>query len=184
MPHVYDDFSAIAARIPDAVAVEFCHRDGIDRITFGELAALAEHAAASLADLGVGAGDCCAILAENHYRWFVAYLGVLRLGAVAVPLDTAYDVSQVRTVLQDSGARVLVASPRFLDVARAAVSGLQPSPPVLLVSGSADGRRGNSRRRRLPAPRRRRFPPVRPPSPTRRSCSTPPAPPATRKASC
>ncbi len=139
MPHVYDDFSAIVARIPDAIAVEFCHRDGIDRITFGELAALAEHAAASLADLGVGAGDCCAILAENHYRWFVAYLGVLRLGAVAVPLDTAYDVSQVRTVLQDSGARVLAASPRFLDVARAAVSGLQPSPPVVLVSGSAEG---------------------------------------------
>ena len=31
MPHVYDDFSAIASRIPDTVAVEFCHRHGVDR---------------------------------------------------------------------------------------------------------------------------------------------------------
>ena len=139
MPHVFEDFSAIASRIPDAVAVEFCHRHGIDRITFGELAALAGHAAATLAGLGVGAGDRCAILAENHYRWLGAYLGALRLGAVPVPLDTAYDVPQVRTVLRDSGARVLIVSPRYLDVAREAAGASQPSPALLLVAGSADG---------------------------------------------
>ena len=110
MPHVYDDFRAIASRIPDTVAVEFCHRTGIDQVTFGELAVMAEHAASTLSGLGLGAGDRCAILAENHYRWFVAYLGILRLGAVAVPLDTAYDVSQVRTVLRDSDAKAIVAS--------------------------------------------------------------------------
>jgi len=139
MPHVYGDFSAIASRIPGTVAVEFCHRHGVDQITFGELAALAEHGAATLAGLGVRAGDRCAILAENHYRWFVAYLGTLRLGAVAVPLDTAYNVPQVRTVLRDSDAKVLVASPRYLDTAREAAEAMAPAPAVLLLSGSAPG---------------------------------------------
>jgi len=118
MPNICDDFQAIAARIPDAVAVEYCHRAGIDEVTFGELAGLVERAAATLAGLGLVAGDRCAILAENHFRWFAAYLGILRLGAVAVPLDTAYSAAQVRTVLRDSEARAIVASPRFLETAR------------------------------------------------------------------
>ena len=120
MPHIYDDFRAIASRIPDAVAVEYCHRAGIDQVTFGELAAQAEQAASTLSARGVGAGDRCALLAENHYRWFVGYLGILRLGAVAVPLDTLYSVSQVHTVLRDSNAKAIVASSRYLDTARSA----------------------------------------------------------------
>jgi long-chain acyl-CoA synthetase len=139
MPHIYDDFRAIASRIPGSVAVEYCHRAGIDQITFGELASLSERAASTLACLGLGAGDRCAILAENHYRWFAAYLGILRLGAVAVPLDTAYSAAQVRTVIRDSNARVIVASTRYVDAARAAVDGLTPSPHVLLLAGAAPG---------------------------------------------
>src|SRR5512135_492499 len=131
MPHFYDDFQATASRIPDTTAVEYCHRSGVERVTFGELAAFAERAAATLAGLGLGAGDRCAILSENHHRWCGAYLGILRLGAVAVPLDTAYHPSQVRIVLQDSGARALVASARYLDAAREAAAGLSPPPTVL-----------------------------------------------------
>ena len=139
MPHVYDDFIAIASRIPDAVAVEDRHRHGVDQITFGELDVLACRAAATLASLGVGAGDRCAILAENHYRWFAAYLGTLRLGAVAVPLDTAYSATQVGTVIRDSEAKVLMLSPRYLNVAREAAAASAPGPALLLLSGSADG---------------------------------------------
>jgi long-chain acyl-CoA synthetase len=139
MPHVYDDFRAVASRIPGTVAAEYCHRAGIDQITFGELADLSERGASTLAVLGVGPGDRCAILAENHYRWFIAYLGVLRLGAVAVPLDTAYDVDQVRTVLRDSGARAIVASQRYLDAARGAAAGLPAPPQVLVLDGSPAG---------------------------------------------
>jgi long-chain acyl-CoA synthetase len=139
MPHVYDDFRAVASRIPGAVAAEYCHRSGLDQISFGELSGLAERAARTLAGLGVGAGDRCAILAENHYRWFVAYLGVLRLGAVAVPLDTAYSADQVRTVLRDSGARAIVASRRHLEAALEAAAGLHTAPGVLLLDGAAPG---------------------------------------------
>jgi len=139
MPHVYDDFRAIASRIPSTVAVEYCHRASVDHVTFGQLATLAEYAASTLSGVGIGAGDRCAILAENHYRWFAAYLGILRLGAVAVPLDTAYSVSQVYTVLRDSDAKAIVASSRYLDAAREAATELAPQPHVLLLSGAAPG---------------------------------------------
>ncbi len=139
MPHIYDDFRSIAERIPDVVAVEFCHRSGVDTTTFGDLIRLAERAASTLAGLGLAPGERCAILAENHARWFVAYLGILRLGAVAVPLDTAYSAAQIRTLLLDSGARAIVASPRYLEAARSAAETLTPAPHVVLHSGSAPG---------------------------------------------
>jgi long-chain acyl-CoA synthetase len=139
MPHVYEDFSAIASRIPATTAVEYCHRTGVDRLSFGDLAAFAGQAALTLAGLGIGPGDRCAILAENQPRWCGAYLGMLRLGAVAVPLDTAYHVSQVSTVLQDSAAKVLVASARYLGAAREAAAALTPAPHVLALSGPVPG---------------------------------------------
>ena len=39
---------------------------------------------------------------------------MLRLGAVAVPLDTAYKAAQVATLMKDSGARVMFTSERHL----------------------------------------------------------------------
>jgi long-subunit acyl-CoA synthetase (AMP-forming) len=48
--------------------------------------------------------DDVAILGDNDGRWIAAYLGILRLGATAVPLDTAYKAGQVRTVMENSGA--------------------------------------------------------------------------------
>ena len=76
--------------------------------------------------IGIAPGDRCAILSDNHSHRCAAYLGILRRGAVAVPLDTAYKASQVATLLRDSGARVMFTSARFLPVvleARAAASG-------------------------------------------------------------
>ena len=55
-----------------------------------------------------------------------AYLGILRIGAVAVPLDTAYKAAQVSTVLENSGARLLFTTPRYLDTARDAVASAGP----------------------------------------------------------
>jgi len=92
----------------------------VETTSYGELHRLAERAAACLAQLGVTTGDRCAILAGNHARWCAAYLGTLRLGAVAVPLDTAYQPAQVAALLRDSGARILFTSARYLPVARQA----------------------------------------------------------------
>jgi long-chain acyl-CoA synthetase len=57
-----------------------------------------------------------------------------------VPLDTAYKPAQVRTVVDNAGARVLFTTPRYLDTSRAAShdSG-ETGPRVALISGNADG---------------------------------------------
>jgi long-chain acyl-CoA synthetase len=96
------------------------HDDRVERLTYRELDGAAAGVAATLAGHGVVAGDRCAILAENSGRWCAAYLGILRMGAIAVPFDTSYTAAQVRTLLADSGAKVLFTSPRFEALATAA----------------------------------------------------------------
>ena len=106
------------------------HEHGAERYSYAELDALAAGAAAFLTRAGVVAGDRCAILAENSARWCAAYLGILRLGAIAVPFDTSYKPAQVATLLADAGAKILFTSPRYEVVGREAAT---PDVPVVLL---------------------------------------------------
>ena len=80
-------------------------------------------------------GHRVAILADNDGRWIACYLGVLRLGAVVVPLDTAYKTAHVHTILRDSGARVLFTTSRYAETAQAAVALAGDSAPAVRLLG-------------------------------------------------
>jgi long-chain acyl-CoA synthetase len=118
----WDVFDAAAARYGDRVAIEVQRRESLERHTYRDLREMALSHAAWLSEQGVGAGDRCAIFADNDASWCAAYLGVLRIGAVAVPLDTNYSVAQIRTIVEDAGARVLFVNERLEPTAREAVS--------------------------------------------------------------
>src|SRR6266852_679910 len=114
MNNFYQQFAATAERFAARPAIEVQRRDSLDRFTYAELRSMVERAADFLAGRGIVAGDRCAILADNDARWCAAYLGVLRIGGVAVPLDTAYKPQQIAALLRDCGARILFTSPRYL----------------------------------------------------------------------
>lgn len=137
MTNVFDEFAAVARRCADLPAVEVCHRAGVDTLTYGDMESLSGRVAGLLLRLGAGPGTRCALLADNDARWVGAFMGILRLGAVAVPLDTAYRAAQVRTVIADSGASLLLISPRYLDVAREALRDGSGGVRLMLTSGRA-----------------------------------------------
>src|ERR687890_1209490 len=68
--------------------------------------------ALGLSALGVRKGDRVALLSENRPDWSVSDLAILSLGAVNVPIYTTQAPEQVRYILEDSGARVLLVSGR------------------------------------------------------------------------
>src|SRR4051794_24529266 len=140
MQNFYEQFARITARFPDRLAVEVQRRDRVDGFTYAVLDAMAARTAAWLASAGIAGGDRCALLAENDAHWCAAYLGALRLGAVAVPLDTAYKPGQVATLIGDSGARVIFTSPRYLPaVMEACDLAGRGELRVVLLHGAADG---------------------------------------------
>lgn len=123
MHNFWDVFAVAAQRFPGNVAVEIQRSSGLEQVTYGDLRQMAEAIAGGLAARGIGAGDRCAILADNDARWCAVYLALLRLGAIAVPLDTNYSAAQVATLLAASGARLLVAGSRLRPVAEQAIGG-------------------------------------------------------------
>jgi long-chain acyl-CoA synthetase len=108
---LYGLFASTAARFPERIAVEVQRSGSLDTFRYAELNRMALAVASSLAARGVTQGDRVAILAENDAHWCATFLGVLRLGAVAVPLDTAYKPAQIEKLLADCGAKVLLRSP-------------------------------------------------------------------------
>src|SRR5712692_10671789 len=84
------------------------------------------------------AGERCAILADNDARWCAAYLGVLRIGGVAVPLDTAYKPQQIAALLGDCGARIVFTSPRYLPGALEAVKLAGTATQIVLLYRASD----------------------------------------------
>ncbi|MDO9693194.1 MAG: long-chain fatty acid--CoA ligase [Candidatus Latescibacteria bacterium] len=78
-------------------------------ITYAELDATVERIAAGLVRLGVTPGDRVALYAPNMPAWTLCDLAVLSVGAVTVPVYATSTAEQLAAIVEDSGARVLVA---------------------------------------------------------------------------
>jgi long-chain acyl-CoA synthetase len=83
---------------------------GEERLSWGELDAQVDRAAAGLAACGLTPGDRVAVQLPNGVDWLRAALGALRAGLVVVPVNTAYTDPELEYVLTDSGASLLVAA--------------------------------------------------------------------------
>jgi long-chain acyl-CoA synthetase len=79
------------------------------RLTWAEVDALVDRAAAGYAARGLQPGDRVAVQLGNGVEWVVAVMGALRAALVVVPVNTAYTDPEVEHLLTDSGARLLVA---------------------------------------------------------------------------
>ena len=94
---------------PDAPA--FIH--GERTIGFAELLEISLRAAQGLKDLGVGPGDRVALWLPNVPAYPILYLACVRLGAVAVAVNTRYRAVEVADIVGRSGAKVLACAPGF-----------------------------------------------------------------------
>ncbi|MFF0659545.1 MULTISPECIES: AMP-binding protein [Micromonospora] len=86
---------------------------GDRRVTYRELAEIAEHHASLLRNHGVKIGDRVAIFARNSMEAIAWYFGALQCDAVAVLVNDSLRSRQVSHILRHSGARVLVTTKRL-----------------------------------------------------------------------
>ncbi|MFF7950617.1 FadD3 family acyl-CoA ligase [Streptomyces griseorubiginosus] len=88
--------------------------EGRNRVTYGELGARVERAAAACLANDVRPGDRVAVWAPNSLDWMVSALGAVSAGAVLVPLNTRFKGTEAVDVLRRSGARLLFVTGTFL----------------------------------------------------------------------
>lgn len=109
-----------AKRFPDKVALI----DNAGRTTYAEFEAGANQVGHALLAAGVGHGDKVAFLASTSRPWVVAFYGVVKVGAVAVPLNYRETPEHIAMMLQDSGAKVLFMSAQHVESYAALVESL------------------------------------------------------------
>jgi long-chain acyl-CoA synthetase len=95
-----------AARLlPERVAVTFART----HLTYAELDAQATQVAAGLSAMGIAPGDHVALTCPNLPCFPIAYFGILKAGAVVVPLNVLLKPREIAYHLKDSSARALIA---------------------------------------------------------------------------
>lgn len=67
-----------------------------------------------LISLGIGKGDKVAILLMNCLEWLPIYFGILKTGAMAVPLNFRYSSDEIKYCVDLSEADMLVFGPEFI----------------------------------------------------------------------
>ncbi|OJY47830.1 MULTISPECIES: AMP-binding protein [unclassified Pseudonocardia] len=97
---------------PDVVAFRFVDEDLTGAtMTYGELADRSRRLATALAERGVKRADRVAVLMSKRPELVVTLLAIWRLGAVHVPLFTAFADGAIRLRVESSGARLVVTEP-------------------------------------------------------------------------
>ena len=89
--------------------------DGDRRLTWNELETAVDAAARWFAAAGLVPGYRVVVLMANSVEFVTSYLGILRAGLVAVPLNTGLTKSEISTVIAHSGARLAVADGDLAD---------------------------------------------------------------------
>jgi long-chain acyl-CoA synthetase len=108
-------------------------------LTFKDLDERCNRMANALVSLGLGAGDRVALMFSNDYRFIESLLGVMRLGAVPVPLNIRMGDEAITYVVVDSEAVVLIANS---EMAARACSLVPQFPGVrhFIVDGETTGK--------------------------------------------
>lgn len=124
------DFNAILERYPDlpptiVAAYERSQarhgpQDGVvegeGRASYQSLWEQSDTVARALAANGISKGDHVGICVGNGVEWAVLFLGILRAGAVCVPINTRLKPDEIRYQLRQADVRLLFCVDRLLSI--------------------------------------------------------------------
>ncbi|MDD5335504.1 MAG: long-chain fatty acid--CoA ligase [Rhodoferax sp.] len=102
--NIADYLEQHAAQTPERIAIRFEGRS----ITYGQLNRDANRLAASLRAAGVAVADRVALYLPNVPEFAVAYYAAQKLGAIPVTINAILKTEEVRYLLDDSGAAVVI----------------------------------------------------------------------------
>ena len=130
---------SFAQRVPDREAL-ICEGT---RITYAQFERRTNQFAAVLHERGVRAGDRVLLLQQNGVEWPLACLGVMKLGALVVPVSTRLTAHEIAFLIGDADPRVVVFSDELRDLAAQAAAGsaavlLPQSELVAAAEGTSD----------------------------------------------
>jgi long-chain acyl-CoA synthetase len=128
-----------AERFPDRAVLRQCQGDTSVDMSGRTLLGRVRDLSLGFGELGLVAGDRVAVIADSRTEWCVTDLAVLTAGGVTVPIYPTLTSAHVRDLLNDCGARVVVASDRAQVEKVSAIRAQLPTLATIVVMDT-DGR--------------------------------------------
>src|SRR6266581_3669319 len=125
---VQERFAHVVARTPDAVAVSSL----AEALTYAELDERANRIARRLIGLGVRPEDPVMVLQERTIAMVASILGIVKAGAMYLPLHSAYPVQRMQWIADHVGRPVLLADAVMRE------RGLPQVPVTVFVDSDAE----------------------------------------------
>ena len=130
----------VVRRDPDKVFVEM-HGE---KLRYGQFQERVEATASMFQQMGVGHGDRVGLFMPNCLEYLYCWFGLSSIGAIGVPINTAYKRDETAYILNDAGAAALVADSGLVDIAQQAAD-LAPRIRHRLLVGEGNNPAGWTR---------------------------------------
>lgn len=106
--HMVELFCRMVAQYPDKTAISFKN----NTMSYRDLDDKSNQLAAFLIEEGIQQGDFVGLSIDRSMEMVIALLGVMKSGAVYLPLDPEFPRERISFMLKDSSAKLLLASKR------------------------------------------------------------------------
>jgi long-chain acyl-CoA synthetase len=114
---------------PDSTAIKFKG----SKITYGQLDAAVESYAIRFRSLGIRTGERVILSCPNSPEFIYSYLGIVKTGAVIVPINLMLTLEEIKYIVADSEAVLMIVHPLILQKAGITKEGLHKALGVNVI---------------------------------------------------
>lgn len=116
----YPDLPGTIVEAYDCAAIDTAHVEAIiegqERVTYAELKQRSEAIACALVNAGIKPGDHVGICVGNGPSWCELFCGILRAGAVCVPINTRLKAREIAYQLKQADVKLLITVDTLLNI--------------------------------------------------------------------
>ncbi|MCI0665055.1 MAG: benzoate-CoA ligase family protein [Acidobacteria bacterium] len=127
---IIDYIKMHSAQNPERTAI-VC---GKQTVSYGELSEITARCRGALHALGISPGERVALVMSDGPEWVSAFLGIIGLGAIAVPCSTMAKVPELIYILNDCGAKAAIITSEHYETIIAAWPHT-PALQMLIIAG-------------------------------------------------
>jgi long-chain acyl-CoA synthetase len=115
---VYADRPRNLTEMLDNTVGKYGNREGLtsasERLTYQQFASAVNRVSSALYhEYGIRKGDRVALMLSNGLEFAITFFSVVKLGAIGVPINTAFKGGELAYQVKDSGAAMLFVEPEF-----------------------------------------------------------------------
>ena len=125
---------ATARRLPRKCAIKFSGR----KISYHELNESVNNISHNLLALGLKKGDRVGIFSENCPEYIMTYFGALKIGGIAVPINSFLTGNEVKYIVDNCQIQVLVTSSKFLKTLQPVLSQMTSVKKLIVIGEERD----------------------------------------------